>query len=247
MSVVEWAACDRATLADLLPNALVIVPLGAVEQHGIHLPTGTDFMITRALARAAADHAAESGGSFVIAPPLCIGASDHHLPFGGTLSVRAETLLTVITDLLASIAGAGATRVLLLNGHGGNSGICQAAAGAAAARSELSVTHIDYWRALDRSGEPDDPPVPGHAGAFETSIMLELRPDLVRRAPHRPDPPAATNPIVAGPGMETHSRAAWAEIDGYSDHPDRASRAAGATYWRDLITALSTRFGVLAP
>jgi creatinine amidohydrolase len=239
MSALEWSELDRTSLAERLPRALVVVPMGAVEQHGHHLPTGTDSLIAGALARAAAERAAaDLEGDVIVLPQQWVGASDHHLPFGGTLSLRPSTLLAVLEDVLASVAGAGARRVVLVNGHGGNSGVCHAAAAAASARHGLAVAHLDYWQLLPINVETDGAPVPGHAGAFETSMLLALRPELVKQAPDRAAPPDFPAPA----GVTVHSAPQWAAIDGYTDHPERASESLGLSLQEELVTQMARVF-----
>ncbi|WP_344219141.1 creatininase family protein, partial [Kribbella sancticallisti] len=125
MTVVRWHESNRERLAELLPEALVLLPVGATEQHGPHLATGTDWFLAQSITeRAAFDAAQRSARPLVITPPVAFGASDHHLPFGGTLSLTAETMQAVLIDLARSAAASGAQRLVLVNGHGGNSGAC---------------------------------------------------------------------------------------------------------------------------
>lgn len=243
MSVFRWVELDRQSLARTVPNALVVIPLGAVEQHGDHLPTGTDYLLASALVTAAAEHAAASTATdIVVTPALSIGASDHHLPFGGTLSLLPQTLLAMLTGILASAASAGARRVILVNGHGGNSGICHAAAAAASARNGLTVVHIDYWRTLPEGTGIAGAPVPGHAGAFETALVLATYPDLVRDRTERAEPASFAMPR----GVELHSAQQWAAIDGFTDHPERATVEAGRALMEKLVNSLSAALVELA-
>src|SRR5262245_28053786 len=122
----RWAETDRETLRGLLPEALVLLAIGATEQHGPHLATGTDALIAATTCERAADAAADRARRpLVVVPALPYGASDHHLPFGGTLSLAPETLLAVLGDLARSLAAQGGRRLVLVNGHGGNIGICR--------------------------------------------------------------------------------------------------------------------------
>src|SRR5579875_3449265 len=118
-----WGHSTRATLGAVLPDALVVVPVGAVEQHGPHLPTSTDaLVVTEVVEEASRRAAGQSSRALVVTPTVCFGASDHHLPFGGTLSFTVETMTSVLLDTCRSIARDGGRRVLLVNGHGGNRG-----------------------------------------------------------------------------------------------------------------------------
>src|SRR5215472_11937967 len=114
-----FAEMTREELRAIAAETMVVLPLGATEQHGPHLPAGTDFLAIEHLARAAAERAA-SEISITVAPTLPFGSSDHHLVFGATLSLRTETYYRVLTDLLKSLITDGFRKIFLLNGHGGN-------------------------------------------------------------------------------------------------------------------------------
>ncbi|MGS2617949.1 creatininase family protein [Micromonospora sp. LZ34] len=239
-STVRWADASRQALAEQLPEAVVLLPVGATEQHGPHLPTGTDALIAEAVCDAAARRAAaRSPRPLIVAPSIPVGASDHHLPFGGTLSLSPETLSAVLLDLTRSIAMQGGRRLVLVNGHGGNVGVCHAAAAAASTRYGLAVGHVDYWRTAE--AEPDVP-VPGHAGEFETSLVLVLRPELVGERAGRsrvPEPPAV-------PGVDLHTAEMWQAIDGYTDRPEAADADTGRRRLDRLVTLLADRIVEIA-
>jgi creatinine amidohydrolase len=236
----QWQHTNRERLAALLPEALVVVPIGATEQHGRHLATGTDALIAETVARRSADAAGErSSRPLVVTPTVSFGASDHHLPFGGTLSLSPHTLLAVLGDLLRSIAVQGGRRVVLVNGHGGNVGVCHAAAADAASTHGLAVAHLDYW-ALAEAEEGLF--VPGHAGEFETSLVLALIPDDVATPVVRDAQPQV--PAVSDLGL--HDAAVWQAIDGYTDRPDRADADAGARRLDHLVAQAADRLIALA-
>ncbi|WP_409462811.1 creatininase family protein [Amycolatopsis sp. GA6-003] len=236
-ALVRWAEADRAAVRRVLAEALVLVPIGATEQHGPHLPAGTDAFLAAAVCERAAELAAPgSGRDLLLAPPVPYGASDHHLPFNGTLSLLPQTLLHVLDDLARSIAVQGGRRMVVVNGHGGNVGVCHAFAGAASTRHGLAVAHTDYWRVL----EPDDI-VPGHAGEFETSLMLAVRGELVQERATREQPaPASVSDV------DIHSAQMWRSIDGYTDQPELATESRGRRWFEEIATGLADRFGALA-
>jgi creatinine amidohydrolase len=231
-----WSELSRTQLRDVLPEALVVVPIGAIEQHGPHLPTWTDTLIvSTVVGRAVGDD-----DRYVVTPTVAFGASDHHLPFGGTLSLSVETLQTVLLDLARSIAADGGRRVAFVNGHGGNRGACRSAAAAASIRYDVAVGYTDYWSLWQPSD--DGPRWPGHAGRFETSLIQAIRPDLVRSAPHR-DP--APSPIESD-GWDVHSERSWLGMDGFTDDPSAATAADGAKWLDALVAALAERLAELA-
>lgn len=242
MTLVKWHHSNRALLAELLPEAIVVVPVGATEQHGPHLATGTDWILADAVSTRAAELVHErSARPIVLAPPLPFGASDHHLPFGGTLSLSAETLLAVLLDLARSLQADGGRRLLLVNGHGGNVGVCHAAAAAASTRYDLNVAHVDYWQLA----VPDDfagVPVPGHAGQFETALMLAQDVTFVAERKERLEPPAG--PVVDDVAL--HTAESWQRIDGYTDRPELAEPATGRKWFDQVAAALGDRLLELA-
>lgn len=237
MTALHWNQLTRAELADVLPQALVLLAVGATEQHGPHLPTGTDILLSQTVTELAAERAAgQSPRRLVMAPPLPVGASDHHRRFGGTLSLRPATMITVLTDLIGSVVAAGGRRMMIINGHGGNVGVCHAAAGAAAADSDVSVAVLDYWRLAESAPEAPGP-VPGHAGWFETSLVLAVRPDLVAERKQRADPV----PVITPPDVDLHSAATWSAVDGFTDRPDLATAEAGRELLEEIVIKLSDR------
>ena len=176
-TVRRWDALTREEISDLAPSALLVLPVGATEQHGPHLATGTDALIAAAVAERAAA-AASRPETILLAPVLPYGASDHHLPFGGTLSLGVATFQLVLQDVLASAASAGVRRVFVLNAHGGNAAAC-AIAVAEASRGLGLVAATAMASDLVDPAEIEGP-LHGHAGSFETSLLLALDPDRVR-------------------------------------------------------------------
>ncbi len=162
-------AVPRTSLAgaiwpDLPERPLLLVPLGAVEQHGHHLPLATDTAVATAVARAALP---DLDGA-VLAPAVPYGASGEHEGFPGTVSIGTEALTTVLVELGRS-AGRWAGRVLLVNGHGGN--------------LEALRPAVPLLREEGRDAAWFPLAVPGgdaHAGRTETSLMLHVEPDGVR-------------------------------------------------------------------
>src|SRR5438874_13526654 len=99
---ILFAEHTRAELRELAPSTLLVLPLGATEQHGPHLPVGTDYFTVEHLAREGAQLAAKHL-AVLVAPTLPFGCSEHHLPFGGTLSLDTETYYQVLCQLLRSL------------------------------------------------------------------------------------------------------------------------------------------------
>jgi mycofactocin precursor peptide peptidase len=150
---------EAATLA----HHVLVVPLGATEQHGPHLPLSTDTEIATALAQ----RLATARDDVVVAPAIPYGASGEHQDFPGTLSIGTEATRALIVELVRS-ATASWPRVLLLNAHGGN--------------HEALLGALDLLHTEGRDVRAWWPTFTGdaHAGLTETSLMLAIRPSSVR-------------------------------------------------------------------
>lgn len=223
----------RAEARELAAEALVVLPTGATEQHGPHLPIGTDSLAVEAVARGAAE-ALRPTIPALVAPTLAYGSSPHHLPFGGTMSVSTETYYRLIVDLLESLATSGFRRVFIVNGHGGNSELVQLAARDVALRRELAVAAGSYWtiawERLTAAGAGRVGHLPGHAGAFETSLVAALRPELVREPRPTRELVVRTSPPMPADPYRVEVHGFWQSIDGYSDSPARGSAESGAAF-----------------
>ena len=208
-------------------GAVALVPTGAVEQHGPHLPVGTDFLVARAIA----EEVARSSDAVLVAEPLAYGCSWHHQTFAGTVSLSPRTYCAVVEDVCTSLA-AGGLRPLLLNGHGGNRAPLQVALAnlAAAGVRATAVTYFELLRERARELLPGFETAAGHACALETSIVLHLAPEAVRADAI---PAGGTPPTWPDPHMFAAPEAAvvrsFAEINptGVIGRPELASREIG--------------------
>nr|MEE4267403.1 creatininase family protein [Candidatus Krumholzibacteria bacterium] len=157
---------------------LVLLPVGAIEQHGPHLPLDTDAYDADHLARQVA--AACSDPKPLVLPLIAYGVSYHHEDFPGTLSVTNETMAKIVYDVGMGVARCGATKLVIINGHGGN--------GPALAFAAQMINRDARIFTCVESGETSDVDIDGlaetpndvHAGEVETSTTLALRPHLVR-------------------------------------------------------------------
>ncbi|MEW6524650.1 MAG: creatininase family protein [Bacillota bacterium] len=163
---------------DLPPElAVAVLPLGSTEQHGPHLPLGTDTLIVTAVVEAAITGLA--GSRVVMLPPVAVGKSNEHLQFPGTLSLTGNTLAGVVTDTARCLAKHGFRKLVLVTGHGGNAPVLEAVC--RDLRVELGflafVTSPIVSAVRSAAGFTADDI---HAGDYETSLLLALRPELVK-------------------------------------------------------------------
>jgi creatinine amidohydrolase len=167
---------------------VVVAPIAACEQHSLHLPTFTDTLLVTAVAETAEQRIP---GQMLLLPTLWLGASHHHLRFGATLSASVDTHIDVLCDLVAPLLDDGFPRLLILNGHGGNIDTMQTALRRIQPRYRQHIlSAASYWDlAKDELSVLADGPrkVMGHACEFETSMVMALRPELVRKDQIRND------------------------------------------------------------
>lgn len=183
----RWA--DLATTdfgAEALAGAIAVLPVAAVEQHGPHLPLGTDLYIMEGyLARVHALLDADLPA--LVLPIQSVGLSHEHLAFAGTLSLRPETAIRAWTDIGDGLARAGIGKLLFVSSHGGNSPIVDIVARDLRVRHAMTTASVSW----QRFGYPDGLFAAEeirhgiHGGDIETSLMLAFRPDLVRGSESR--------------------------------------------------------------
>lgn len=191
----EVAALDRA-------RAVAVVPLGATEAHGPHLPLATDVIIAEAMARAGAERLARRGVPVVIVPAVSLTPAPFAEAFPGTLSVRPETLVALLEDVADGLAAQGLARQVYSSAHLDPTHLRAVREAVEAIRGDgRRVAFPDLTRKANaaRLGEEFQSGA-CHAGRFETSIVMAERPELVRevRASLPPNPASLSVAIRAG-------------------------------------------------
>ncbi len=175
MTTKEFAALDRE-------RVIAVLPVGSIEQHGPHLPVGVDSAINEAILSRALELIPPTLPVTVL-PMTYVGKSDEHLAFPGTLTLSAETLIRVWTEIGESVARAGIRKLVILNSHGGQPQIVDVVARELRIRRRMFVVAASTYRLGRPPGLfPDAELRHGiHGGSVETSIMLHVRPDLVHQ------------------------------------------------------------------
>jgi creatinine amidohydrolase len=180
---VMWKELTAADLRErALAGAVAVLPVASMEQHGPHLPVGVDTILTEAVCRAAAE-AISADTPVVVAPTLWCGMAEHHMAFGGTFTFDIPTYRAVLLCFLKSIERHGFSRVLVVNGHGGNIAALSAFLPDFARETGLKVRMTTYF---DQAKTPmaeilEDQKGVHHACEAETSLMMVVAPDTVRR------------------------------------------------------------------
>ena len=181
MSEVEWANLKAHELRRLAErDAVVLLPVGAIEQHGPHLPVQVDTRLAGEVARRAAVKASAHRPAVTL-PVVWHGLSEHHMVFGGTITLDFSTFHQVLRGIVASVVRHGFTKVVIVNGHGGNHIACQTIAQELHLETGAMVVATTYWHEAAKRFAPllEDQSNVQHACEAETSMMLALVPHLV--------------------------------------------------------------------
>jgi creatinine amidohydrolase len=175
-------------------KALVILPVGVVEEHGAHLPLGLDSFAAEAYAAAAAPHLEDKGYEVLVAPTINYGVAHQALDFAGTLTLQPETLKSLVLDIGRSLAKHGLARLVVLNGHRDNGHMRTlddarrtlieektAQVLCTGFTSDPTVTEACYRKGARQFYRSPRPDREGHGGESETSVALHCFPDLVKQ------------------------------------------------------------------
>lgn len=193
--------------AAVVEPGVAVLPVGAFEQHGPHLPLATDTLVAVAISNAIANVVPVRQ-----LPPVTIGCSHEHAAFPGTLSVSASTLAAIVTDVAASLRGQGIEHLIVVNGHGGNyvlSNVVQVANAERPRSMALYPNRVDWDEARDAAGMTTTAHEDMHAGELEASILLAAWPDYLRdgwqRAWNDDDHIAADRRHLLTAGMDAYT------------------------------------------
>lgn len=173
---LSWPEVNEAARS----GPCLLLPVGAIEQHGPHLPVDVDNAIAEHLCDEAARR---SGGDVLVLPAIHYGYNAHNMDFPGTVSVRMEHFLAYLVDVGASLAEGGFRHLLLVNAHGSNAPLCDLAARRLTVEQPMLAGSINHWElGWDFIGPELEggPHAADHACEWETSEYLAIRPEGVR-------------------------------------------------------------------
>ena len=253
MRTYLWAHMTRSEIGEAAKvGALPIVPVGAVEQHGDHLPVGTDAILVEHICQIAAQI---SKVPVVVLPTLTIGFSPHHAQWPGTLTLSLSSVYALIKDVTSSVERCGFRRLLIVNGHGGNRAPLNAIATELITEGRL-VGVVSYWETAAQEIADTLTGIRkeiGHAGELETSLILQAIRDGI--LPHMPQldsigtlPPVADSPASRSPDTPFARGVGWwppvfgRDHCGYEGDPAEASAERGQVLLGHVSVGLARFF-----
>lgn len=241
----RWETMTREEIAQVAEaDGVVVITIGATEQHGPHLPVMTDNLIMETIARASVEKARKSI-PVIVGPHIPFGYSPHHFAYAGAISLSAQTLLQILKEVIDSVVRSDFKKIFILNSHGGNDEFIRLAA------KEAHLEHEDLWIGAASYWQVAEGPLArykdeleiydvGHAGQFETSIIQAVAPSLVRIDQLEGQSSTRSDEVLAFPKyIQLKEESIWRKIDGYSDEPGKATAEIGEALIELIANAIS--------
>ncbi|MCB0111251.1 MAG: creatininase family protein [Caldilineaceae bacterium] len=199
---MTWSECHEAMKA----GKVAVLPVATYEDHGHHLPIDVDVVLATEICERAVARIPDEA---VLIPAVTHGYSPHHMDFPGTITIRWDTFINYVKDVCLSLAHHGFTRILIVNGHGSNTAPLEMAARLTVVETEgrCLCANVNHWGVRKLREEAKSIRTTGfggtsHAGEYETSLYLALRPGLAQmdKAVHEssPLPPSFQTDLLAG-------------------------------------------------
>lgn len=238
---VLWQELWRHEFEQMLSHdPVVIVPTGSVEQHGPHCPMDVDVAGPFHMAVATAQRVEDF--PVLVAPPLWSGFTHYNMGFAGTISLRLETYQNLLADVLRSIYANGFPRIVVINGHGGNTAPNWAVTTQVGEENIFPIT-FSYWQAVREEmaawAEADGESV-GHGGEWETSLQLYLRPHLIDTGRMVADVfPNPYSPNLQPFAQYAERRRDTAKVTGVMGNPLVASAEKGERLFNAIVDKLT--------
>ncbi|MGE5606324.1 MAG: creatininase family protein [Bacteroidota bacterium] len=242
LSMMTWKEIRRASSDG---DAMVVVPVASLEQHGPHLAVQTDTLITSRVVAAVDQQLQQRGLKCYLAPTLWLGCSPHHLDLF-TISLNPEIYVQVLVNIGDSLLTAGFQRIFFLNGHGGNSVPTQMAVNILGLKSKALIGCGTYWELAQtaiRELRESAPGGTGHACELETSIVQYLLPEAARQGLAVPCyPKLSPNSVIdmteSGP-IKLGVRFSDLNPDGNLGDPSLASPEKGRRFFEAIVASVT--------
>jgi len=182
---MTWEEVEQA----LRHTDMVIIPVGSIEQHGKHLPLGTDSLAAIEACKLIAQKT-----DVLVAPVVLAGLSEHHMGFPGSITLSPQTFEAVLNETAQSLIRHGFTKIMIYNGHGGNTTSVRNVIQNINQTTPATAVFLNDLRPPSGTPAPKGPAIDWHAGVGETSLMLYLTPTLVDMS--RAEKPVLTLPDI---------------------------------------------------
>jgi creatinine amidohydrolase len=246
MAEVEWRKLRADQLREQAQrDAIVILPVAALEQHGPHLPVEVDTLLGETVALRTARKAVATGTPVVVLPVLWTGLSEHHMSFGGTVTLDFPAFSALVEGVVRSVLRHGFRRIVLLNAHGGNENALRTITDDLTPKLGVPIVQFTYWYAaavpiakiLETQGGLQ------HACEAETSMMMAVRPDLVAtdRIPLAKSNTTPDVSDVAGGGVYRWRTIGSRSGSGVIGNPEAASAEKGERLFEAIADALAKK------
>jgi creatinine amidohydrolase len=252
-SVQEWVIMQyewRKLRADELreqarQDAIVILPIASLEQHGPHLPVEVDSLLGETVAARTAEKMLANGQKVLVLPVLWTGLSEHHMSFGGTITLDNATFSALVEGVVRSVLRHGFRRIVLLNAHGGNENALRTITDDLSPKLGVPIVQLTYWYAaavaiakiLETQGGLQ------HACEAETAMVMAVRPDLVAidRIPLAKSNASPDVADVVGGGVYRWRSIGSRSASGVIGNPEAATPEKGEALFDAIASALAAR------
>ncbi len=226
-------------------EAMVILPVASLEQHGPHLPVEVDSILGETIARRTAQAVCARGEQALVLPVIWTGISEHHMSFGGTVTLDYAAFAGLIEGVVRSVARHGFRRIVLLNAHGGNENALRTITDDLTPKLGLPIVQFTYWYAAAAAiaGILETQTGLTHACEAETSMMMAARPELVAtdriplvKSNRAPDMDAGTPP-----GVHRWRAIGARSVSGALGNPEAASAEKGERLYAAIAEAVAAK------
>jgi creatinine amidohydrolase len=226
-------------------DAIVILPIASLEQHGPHLPVEVDSLLGETVAARTAEKVLAKGQKVLVLPVLWTGLSEHHMSFGGTITLDNTAFSALVEGVVRSVLRHGFRRIVLLNAHGGNENVLRTITDDLTPKLGVPIIQFTYWYAaavaiakiLETQGGLQ------HACEAETAMMMAVRPDLVAvdRIPLAKSNTTPDVSDVVGGGVYMWRSIGSRSASGVIGNPEAATPEKGEALFDAISSALAAK------